>query len=444
MKVYRQKNARKILYLFLCIFAIQLFIPNLGDVPTFVVLSGFFHEPILIIELVGFSVSFTLGLIVFLRLKKMTKTRIRITSAICRASILLIIFWVFHDFAYLITASPMTLPTRGLFTLIPLFFLRKELKNIEFNLSPTVKSGAVATVEQKELTINPIQTRATPSWSIPLIDSTIIFLFLMFIPTLTIDTVDYFYSSPYNIESLFDMFLSRLSYFWFSYDRILLSVCLLSFTLLLGIWSSLEIHKDLKGGGKLIKRSAPIYLFWILYSLLVSPAPTCYYTICEFNIPLQLLITLPFGIHLFYYAHKYPAVESPRSTEIGSKFPDMDDENIQILRSVGIISLQDLAKEDAGELSKILELPLEPVKKWIHTANEAVPAPPSLNLLHAIDGESIKIMQKVGIKSLRDLAKEDPGELGKILELPREKVDKWIQDARETLIKMSDEEKGDS
>ncbi len=73
-------------------------------------------------------------------------------------------------------------------------------------------------------------------------------------------------------------------------------------------------------------------------------------------------------------------------------------------------------------------------------SNKLRKGPPPITLLPTIDGESIKIMQKMGIYSLKDLIKEDPKELSKILDLPQEQVEKWIQSAREVKTQTDDEE----
>ncbi len=64
-----------------------------------------------------------------------------------------------------------------------------------------------------------------------------------------------------------------------------------------------------------------------------------------------------------------------------------------------------------------------------------------LKRLADLDADTIKTMHQMGIRTLADLAAEDPKELSEILDFPQEEIEDWIRKAREATSKSDDEEK---
>lgn len=140
---------------------------------------------------------------------------------------------------------------------------------------------------------------------------------------------------------------------------------------------------------------------------------------------------------------------TPASATFFKSLPMVNLKMMGQLRSLRVSSIKRLAGENPAELASLLHCHKSVAEEWVDLARTKRGLPPlertcpplssTVDALHlkglpAMDFRTCKILRRLGISSLVDLATEDAEELGLILECPVEDVQIWVSFAQKKFI----------
>ena len=139
------------------------------------------------------------------------------------------------------------------------------------------------------------------------------------------------------------------------------------------------------------------------------------------------------------------------------KLKDISPSNARRMASLGIINLEILADEKAGELSKDMGVKKEIAEAWISEAQKVTGKKPKADIERVapigkvtkkvqakqigiediLNKKELKKLQTLGIEDLEMLSEEDPLDISSILGINKNIVIGWINEARKLLGKKS-------